>query len=184
MSINRGIRGINGWELIKLIDYVDPHWSYEHIYRHTDGREAVVGPGGYCSDPDLGWLLYKQERSLKREARVNVALSIALNAPWLLVTVQAIVNSGWKALFTFAGYGICSFSAFGAWNALLLSTCHNGRAGRLNLLMVCCPLYLSGFLLISAGHSNMLQLATLQIPLLIASLTVGLLGSLKQMWRD
>ena len=176
MSINRGI---GGWELVELIDFVDP-WSYEHIYRHADGREAVVGPDGYCSDPDLGWLLYKHEQSLKREARVNVALSIALNAPWLVITIQAIVNSGWKAIFTFAGYGICSFSAFGGWNALLLSAGQNDRASRLNLLMVCCPLYLTGSLLISAGHSNMLHLATLQIPLLVVSLAIGLIGSLKQ----
>ena len=63
--------------------------------------------------------------------------------------------------------------------ALVLSPAsYNGKSG----LMVCCPLYLTGFLLISAGHSNMLHLATLQIPLLVVSLAVGLLGSLKQRW--
>ena len=55
---------LGDWVLIKFLDYVDG--SSAHIYKHPDGREAIVGPGRYCSDPDLSWLMQKFARRKKR----------------------------------------------------------------------------------------------------------------------
>ena len=47
------------WCIVMLIDGTDSEGKtkYQQIYQHQKGRKACVGPG-YCSDPDLEWLLY------------------------------------------------------------------------------------------------------------------------------
>ena len=51
------------WRVVMLIDGTDTEGkaTYQQIYQHKDGRKACVGPG-YCSDPDLEWLLLQKDR--------------------------------------------------------------------------------------------------------------------------
>ncbi|MCP9910350.1 hypothetical protein KBZ15_10600 [Cyanobium sp. BA20m-p-22] len=175
-------QGVGDWVLIKLIDYEDSAW--EHLYRHPDGREAIVGPGGYCSDPDLDWLLHQQKRRLKQRLQVNAVLSTVLNTPLLIVAFQAIGGFGWRGLLTLAGYGLCCISAFGGWNAVLLDSFQNERKGRLQMLSICVLLYFIACLLLSSGPVTQLSLSSVHIPLPALGLVVGLLGSAKQKWED
>jgi len=175
---------LGGWNLIELRDFDDPNWSYEYVYSHHDSRKAVVGPGGYCSDPDLGWLLCQRERRKKRQSQINAALSTALNAPMLLVAIQAIWTSGLRGLPTIAGYAICSCAAFGSWNAILLRSVHDGFKGRLQILVLCIPLFILGGLLISHGQANQPKLSNAAFALLALSVTMGLLGSAKLTWLN
>ena len=54
------------WRIVMLIDGTDKEGkaTYQQIYQHQDGRKACVGPG-YCSDPDLEWLLLQKDRKIK-----------------------------------------------------------------------------------------------------------------------
>ena len=54
------------WQIVMYLDGVDAEGkkTYQHIYEHQDGRKAYVGPG-YCSDPDLEWILFQTERIIK-----------------------------------------------------------------------------------------------------------------------
>ena len=54
------------WRVVMLIDGTDTEGkaTYQQIYQHKDGRKACVGPG-YCSDPDLEWLLLQKDRTIK-----------------------------------------------------------------------------------------------------------------------
>ena len=54
------------WRIVMLIDGTDTEGkaTYQQIYQHQDGRKACVGPG-YCSDPDLEWLLLQKDRKNK-----------------------------------------------------------------------------------------------------------------------
>ena len=57
---------IGNWRVVMLIDGTDTEGkaTYQQIYQHQDGRKACVGPG-YCSDPDLEWLLLQKDRKIK-----------------------------------------------------------------------------------------------------------------------
>ena len=54
------------WRIVMLIDGTDTEGkaTYQQIYQHKDGRKACVAPG-YCSDPDLEWLLLQKDRTIK-----------------------------------------------------------------------------------------------------------------------
>ena len=60
------------WRIVMLIDGTDTEGkaTYQQIYQHQDGRKACVGPG-YCSDPDLEWLLLQKDRTYGKEALVQ-----------------------------------------------------------------------------------------------------------------
>ena len=62
MSLSR----TGDWKIVMHADGVDSEGknTYQHIYQHKDGRKAYVGPG-YCSDPDLEWILFKRNRENK-----------------------------------------------------------------------------------------------------------------------
>ena len=51
------LRRTGDWQIVMFLDGVDSEGktTYQHIYEHSDGRKAYVGPG-YCSDPDLEWI--------------------------------------------------------------------------------------------------------------------------------
>ena len=51
------------WRIVMFIDGTDKEGkaTYQQIYQHQEGRKACVSPG-YCSDPDLEWLLLQKER--------------------------------------------------------------------------------------------------------------------------
>ena len=178
---------IGDWHIIQFIDYDDAEWSYAHIYRHADGREAVVGPGGYCSDPDLSWLLHRRRRKKKQMARIAIATSICLNAAWLPVGIQGLqqcFTSGWIALVSIFGYAICCFSSFGSWNALILADSIKSWKESFKMLVICLPLYLAGAGLISFGGFTAITLGGLRIPLVLASALLSLGGSAGIRWRD
>ena len=54
------------WRIVMFIDGTDTEGkaTYQQIYQHQDGRKACVGPG-FCSDPDLEWLLLQKDRKIK-----------------------------------------------------------------------------------------------------------------------
>ena len=54
------------WRIVMRIDGTDTEGenTYQQIYQHQDGRKACVGPG-YCSDPDLEWLLLQKDIKIK-----------------------------------------------------------------------------------------------------------------------
>lgn len=51
--------GLQGWALVEMGDEFGPNgwFDYWHVYRHPDGRRAVVRSDGSCSDPELAALL-------------------------------------------------------------------------------------------------------------------------------
>ena len=69
------LRRTGDWQIVMFLDGVD--WdgksTYQHIYEHSDGRKAFVGPG-YCSDPDLEWILF-QLKSIGIDAVAEDAMS-------------------------------------------------------------------------------------------------------------
>ena len=73
---------------LSYLDGVDSEGetTYQHIYEHSDGRKAYVGPG-YCSDPDLEWILFKRNRKKKEwNIRQNKSTKINLyliSIPWV-----------------------------------------------------------------------------------------------------
>lgn len=165
------------WVLIKFLDYDDG--SSAHIYKHPDGREAIVGPGRYCSDPDLGWLMQKFARREKKQSQINLILSIILNGPLLLVAIQAISESSWGGLLATAGYGMCSCSTFGGWNSLLIDPFDKNLKSRLELLIICISFFTIGVLFISLSSFKQLIIINVPVPLIAISLFVGLFGSIK-----
>ena len=62
MSLSR----TGDWKIVMQADGVDSEGknTYQHIYQHKDGRKAYVGPG-YCSEPDLEWILFQKDRETK-----------------------------------------------------------------------------------------------------------------------
>ena len=178
---------IGDWEIIQFIDYEDEDWSYEHIYKHADGREAVVGPGGYCSDPDLSWLLHGRERKKKQMARIKIATSICLNAAWLPVGIQGLQQflvTGWIALTSLLGYAICCLGAFGSWYALISSDNDKKQKWQLIMLVTCSSLFVAGSGLIAIGGFAAISLGGVKVPLVLASAALGLAGSLSTRWHD
>ena len=178
---------IGDWQIIQFIDYEDEEWSYEHIYRHADGREAVVGPGGYCSDPDLSWLLEQRKRKKKQIARITIATSICLNAAWLPVGIQGLqqcLATGWIALVSVLGYAICCLGAYGIWNALMLPDYKNSWKGRAQMLLICGSMFAAGSGLIAIGSFTTITLGGIRAPLVLSSSVLGLAGSLAYRWRQ
>ncbi len=80
---------VGGWIPVADHDGFDENgeWTYWHEWRHLDGREAMVGPGGSCSDPELEELLSAQGSALPPRRR-----------RWVLMTVEAMRNCGIKKL--------------------------------------------------------------------------------------
>ena len=172
---------IGDWEIIQFIDYEDEEWSYEHIYQHADGREAVVGPGGYCSDPDLSWLLHQRKRKKKQIARIKIATSICLNAAWLPVGIQGLqqcLATGWIALVSVLGYAICCVGAYGGWYNLVPPADEKSWKGRGQILWICGSMFAAGSGLITVGNFTAINLGGLQISLVLASAMLGLVGRL------
>ena len=176
---------IGDWEIIQFIDYEDEEWSYEHIYQHADGREAVVGPGGYCSDPDLSWLLHRHERKKKQMARIKIATSICLNAAWLPVLIQALkqcLATGWIAVVSVLGYAICCLGAYGSWHALIPPDYKNSWKGRVKILLICGSMFAAGSGLITVGNFTAITLGGIQVSLVLASTVLGLAGRIASRW--
>ena len=178
---------IGDWEIIQFNDYENDEWSYEHIYKHADGRVAIVGPGGYCSDPDLSWLLHRSERKIKQMARIKIAISICLNAVWLPVVIQGIQqchDSGWIALASIIGYGICSLGSFGSLHALIFPDYKNSWKGRAKILMICVSMFVAGSGLVTVGGFTAITLGGTRVNLVLASAVLSLAGSLTYRWRQ
>jgi hypothetical protein len=178
---------IGDWEIIQFIDYEDEGWSYEHIYQHADGRQAVVGPGGYCSDPDLSWLLHQRARKEKQMARIKLATQIFLNAAWLPVGIQALqqcLASGLTPLVSVLGYAICCLSAYGGWRALIPPGHEKRWKDMAQMLVICGSLFLAGVGLIGIGSFTAITLGSLQMSLALASVVLGLAGCLACRWRQ
>ena len=96
------------WQIVMYLDGVDSEGetTYQHIYEHSDGRKAYVGPG-YCSDPDLEWILFKRNIENKlwnsRQAKRGKISLYIFSATWLIILTQtgfAISSKGAWALLS------------------------------------------------------------------------------------
>lgn len=175
---------IGDWVVVELIDFAEPKGGYQHIYQHKDGRRAAVGPGGFCSDPELDQLLKNEKRIAKRDFYFDVALSILLNLPWAWIFFQAIAKFGIKGLFAIAGYGLCSICAFGFWNSFGYFSRPRDLKSGVILLAFVMPLFAVGSCLLWLGQLTVVQVFGFQVQLIWLALVVGFLGSLKLRLRE
>jgi hypothetical protein len=69
---------VGGWIPGADIDGIDENgkWTYWHEWRHLDGRQAFVGPGGRCSDPELEELLRAQASAFPPTRRRWVLMAV------------------------------------------------------------------------------------------------------------
>jgi hypothetical protein len=74
---------VGGWIPVGDVDGIDENgeWTYWHEWRHLDGREAMVGPGGRCTDPELEELLNSEARTLP-----------SVRGGWLLIAVAVVLR--------------------------------------------------------------------------------------------
>ena len=124
------------WRIVMCIDGTDTDGkaTYQHIYQHQDGRKACVGPG-FCSDPDLEWLLLQKDRKIKawnkkHTKRKKVSRHV-FTAGWIFILIQgvlAIPEHGAWVPFSVWGYGATQTFSFGlidGFRNLLISSPNN-----------------------------------------------------------
>ena len=105
--------GTGDWRIVMLIDGTDTEGkaTYQQIYQHQDGRKACVGPG-FCSDPDLEWLLLQKDRKIKawnkkHTKRKKVSRNV-FTTVWIFILIKgvlAIPEHGAWVPFSVWGYG-------------------------------------------------------------------------------
>ena len=110
------------WRIVMLIDGTDASGklTYQHVYQHSDGRKAYVGPG-YCSDPDLEWILFKRNRENKllnrSKAKREIISLYITSATWLIILSQAafaITSKGVLVFLSLLGYWLTQLGGAGA----------------------------------------------------------------------
>lgn len=64
--------GLQGWALVEMGDSFGGGelLDYWHVYRHPDGRRAVVRSDGSCSDPELAALLSARVQERRQGPRL------------------------------------------------------------------------------------------------------------------
>ena len=87
---------IGNWRVVMLIDGTDTEGkaTYQQIYQHKDGRKACVGPG-YCSDPDLEWLLLQKDRQIKawnKKRTKKIITRYVFSAVWIFILIQVFLQ--------------------------------------------------------------------------------------------
>ena len=116
--------GTGDWRIVMLIDGTDTEGkaTYQHIYQHQDGRKACVGPG-FCSDPDLEWILFQKTRERKswrrrqtKRERISIFMIFVAWSTILFQSVLTIPKNGAWFLFSLFGYWIIEMGSLGIFN--------------------------------------------------------------------
>ena len=182
------------WQIVMYLDGVDEEGkkTYQHVYEHKDGRKAYVGPG-YCSDPDLEWILFQTERKIKawniKHAKKEKISLYTISVAWLTIIIQGAANiseNGALVLLSILGYWIIEIGSLGFFNNfkdLTIRKRHNQLEQKIiHLLIVSCFIYL-GQILIGLGKFNNLSIFILQIPLAWFGCFMGLIKGAFQEWK-
>tara|TARA_B100001250_G_scaffold376676_1_gene365122 strand:+ start:120 stop:662 length:543 start_codon:yes stop_codon:yes gene_type:complete len=161
-------------QIVMYLDGVDADGktTYQHIYEHKDGRKAYVGPG-YCSDPDLEWILFQNERKIKvwniKHAKKEKICLYTISAAWLTIIMQGAANiseNGALVLLSVLGYWITEIGSLGFFNNFkdLAIRKRNDQLEQkiIHLLIVSCFIYL-GQILVGLGKFNHLSIFILKI---------------------
>ena len=182
------------WQIVMYLDGVDAdgETTYQHIYEHKDGRKAYVGPG-YCSDPDLEWILFQTERKIKawniKLAKKEKITIYTTSAAWLTIIIQGAANiseNGAFVLLSILGYWIIEIGSLGFFNNfkdLTIRKRHDQLEQKIiHLLIVSCFIYL-GQILIVLGKFNNLSIFILQVPIAWFGCFMGLIKGFFQEWK-
>ena len=190
MSLSR----TGDWKIVMLLDGLDSEGktTYQHIYEHSDGRKAYVGPG-YCSDPDLEWILLKRSREnkfnkIRHAKREKISLYI-ISATWLIILTQAafaITSKGAWVLISLFGYWLTQFGGVGFFNnfrdLVIRSPKFQTEKYLLNFLIVSCFIF-CGHLLIHFGKLHSISILFVQVPVLWFGLFMGMIEGFLQKWK-
>ena len=117
--------------------------------KHKNSRKACVGPG-FCSDPDLEWLLLQKDRKIKawntRHTKRKKIIRYVFYAAWIFILIQGVLeipeHGAWVP-FSVWGYGATQTFSFGLINGfrdLLIS-----RLNALELLITLLLFFSSQF---------------------------------------
>ena len=188
-------RKIGAWQIVMLVDGVDSKGraTYQHIYQHRDGRKAYVGPG-YCSDPDLEWILFLKDREKKAweityAKREKISFYV-FAAAWLALLIQGVSSyqeKGLLVLLSILGYWITKAGGLGFFNnfrdLIIRKTSFHGERKIANFLIVICVIYF-GHWLIRIGQIHSLSILFLEIPVLWFGLFMGLVEGALQKWKE
>ena len=171
----------------------DGKTTCQHIYEHSDSRKAYVGPG-YCSDPDLEWILFlrnrqKKERNIRQNKRTKISLYI-ISIPWLIILPQAafaIPAKGAWVLLSLWGYWSTKFGGvvfFNNFRDLIIrssrfKTEKNFLYFLIVILFICC-----GNFLIYFGGFHYIFILFLKVPVLFLGLFMGIIEALLQRWKE
>ena len=191
MSIKR----TGDWQIVMFVDGVDSKGraTYQHIYQHKDGRKAYVGPG-YCSDPDLEWILFQKDRETKawnkRYAKREKISFYVFAAAWLALLIQGVSSyqeKGILVLLSILGYWVTKAGGLGFFNnfrdLIIRKTSFHGERKIANFLIVICVIYI-GHWLIHIGQLHSLSILFLEIPVLWFGLFMGLVEGALQKWKE
>ena len=191
MSLSR----TGDWQIVMFLDGVDSdgETTYQHIYEHSDGRKAYVGPG-YCSDPDLEWILFLKDRERKTweityAKREKISLYINIGAGLIILTQTAIAipAKGAWVLLSILGYLATQFGGLGFFNnfrdLVIRSPNFQSEKKLLHFLIVIVFIYI-GYWLIRLGTLHNLSILFLQIPLLWFGLFMGIVEGALQKWKE
>ncbi len=189
------IRRTGDWQIVMYVDGVDSEGknTYQHIYQHKDGRKAYVGPG-YCSDPDLEWILFQKNRETKawnkRYAKREKISFYVFTAAWLALLIQGVSSyqeKGILLLLSILGYWITKAGGLGFLNnfrdLIIRKTSFHGERKIANFLIVICVIYF-GHWLIHIGQLHSLSILFLEIPVLWFGLFMGLVEGALQKWKE
>ena len=191
MSIKR----TGDWQIVMFVDGVDSKGraTYQHIYQHRDGRKAYVGPG-YCSDPDLEWILFLKDREKKAweityAKREKISIYV-FAAAWLALLIQGVSSyqeKGILVLLSILGYWVTKSGGLGFFNnfrdLIIRKTSFNGERKIANFLIVICVICF-GHWLIHIGKLHTLSILFLEIPVLWFGLFMGLVEGALQKWKE
>ena len=182
------------WRIVMLIDGTDASGklTYQHVYQHSDGRKAYVGPG-YCSDPDLEWILFKRNRENKlwnrRQAKRGKISLYIVSAIWLIILSQAafaITSKGVLVFLSVLGYWLTQLGGVGFFNnfrdLIIRSPNLQSEKKLLHFLIVIGFIY-CGHWLIHIGKLHSLSIVFLQIPLLWFGLFMGIVKATLDKWQ-
>ena len=188
------LRRTGDWQIVMFLDGVDSEGktTYQHIYEHSDGRKAYVGPG-YCSDPDLEWILFKRNIENKlwnsRQAKRGKISLYIFSATWLIILTQtgfAISSKGVWVFLSVLGYWLTQIGGVGFFNnfrdLVIRSPKLQSEKKLLHFLIVIGFIY-CGHWLIHIGKLNSLSILFLQIPLLWFGLFMGIVKATLDKWQ-
>ena len=183
------------WRIVMLIEGTDASGklTYQHVYQHSDGRKAYVGPG-YCSDPDLEWILFQKDRArnlwnVRYAKRRKISLYLIFFA-WFIILVQgaiAIPSKGAWVIISLLGYWLTQIGALGFFNnfrdLIIKSPHYLSKKKFLHFLIVICFISL-GHCLIHIGKFHSLSILFLEIPVLWFALFMGIVEGTLDKWKD